>query len=998
MSIFLERCYCMRSFAKSAFSTLLSLMLVISCCPSLIYAQPSQEENNNSSSSQVDETDGNKELDSDKAEENNAAVAPLGENNSANNTDKLLENQEENTQESDIATNAESDPAKENSWRYSNGEVITSDEGASTDITSLEYAIAPFAMVTNPSGYKVFNWFDQFSEGYYTGTDAYNGIDVSEHNGTIDWAKVKDSGVDFAILRCGYGMDDPGQDDDQWLNNVKGCIANDIPFGVYLYSYATNTTRASKEADHVLALLDEAGLDSNSLSYPVYFDMEDASTIGTDHASIATTFCNKIEAAGYEVGIYANRSWFNDRLTAPCFDNWTKWVAEWNASSGLTYGGLSNFTSGNGMWQFSDYGSVPGVSGECDFNYTFMDPINTPTVEDKYIDPSKPYEAPIPDGNYLINTLLSTNKVIDIKNASNNDGANAQLYKSNSTDAQTFTLKSDPDTGFYSIVCVGTNKALGLKRYRSGEYSTNVAQYTRDSSDNSQKWILSKNDNGTLTVASAINPDYVLDVASASTVNGANVQIYQENGSNAQQWYMLPVKPNIVSEKTVEDGLYWICASGDASKVLDIASGSTKDKANVQLYSNNNTAAQKFLIQQGADGFYIIKNLNSGKLLDVASAGLLLKTNVQQYEPNDTDAQKWAIQDNEDGTYTFVSKANGQVLDLNAGSTNEKTNVQTYISNGSSTQKFNLNSAKSEQVVEDGTYVVNSALKNNLVLDVAAASKSNSANVQIYACNGTTAQKFAFSYDLTTGFYTITNSNSGKVLDIAAASYKNKTNVAQYKANDTLAQRWIISENNDGTVTIASAANPNFVLDVASGSPKSGANVQIYESNGSAAQCWNIKDEDYNPPLLEPVIPEGVYYLRSALKNDKVIDIKAASMDDSANAQLYTRNDTKAQQFVISFDPETEQYTIKNVNSGKVLDVAAGNAANKTNVAQYTSNNTDAQKWYIEKNEDGSFTIKSALSGNYVLDVNAGSAKNGANIQIYTSNNSLAQKWYFDAC
>ena len=164
-----------------------------------------------------------------------------------------------------------SDPQKENSYRFENGERITSEDGAATDTESI---LSTFSAVVNPEGYTVFNWFDKFSKGYYTGTNAYKGIDVSEHNGTINWKTVKASGVDYAIIRCGYGQNSKSQDDDQWINNVRGCINNGIPFGVYIYSYATNTTRAASEADHVLRCLKDAGLNPSKVGYPIYFDME----------------------------------------------------------------------------------------------------------------------------------------------------------------------------------------------------------------------------------------------------------------------------------------------------------------------------------------------------------------------------------------------------------------------------------------------------------------------------------------------------------------------------------------------------------------------------------------------------------------------------------------------------------------------------------------------------------------------------------------------------
>lgn len=270
-------------------------------------------------------------------------------------------------------------------------------------------------------------------------------------------------------------MDERGQDDKQWFKNVEGCLNNDIPFGVYLYSYATDTGRASNEADHALRLLDEAGLDPPSVAYPIYFDMEDVSTLNSDHAAIATTFCNKIEAAGYEAGIYSSTSWFNNRLADPCFNNWTKWVAQWNASMGLTCSGLLDFSSGNGMWQFSDYGSVPGINGASELNYTYMDPRNVVVIDNVYQESEKPYEAPLPDGKYIINTVLSVNSVVDIVGASCNDGAVAQIYTSNNNKVQEFVIESDKSTGFYKIKNVRSENNLGLHQYASGCFGAAVA-------------------------------------------------------------------------------------------------------------------------------------------------------------------------------------------------------------------------------------------------------------------------------------------------------------------------------------------------------------------------------------------------------------------------------------------------------------------------------------------------------------------------------------------
>ena len=117
---------------------------------------------------------------------------------------------------------------KENSWRYEDG-VLNVKESASSSKRMMRSANQNAAIA--------------------------RGIDVSEHNGKIDWEKVKSSGIDFAIIRCGYGMDLPKQDDKYWQYNVTECERLGIPYGVYIYSYADSTDRAASEADHVLRLL-----------------------------------------------------------------------------------------------------------------------------------------------------------------------------------------------------------------------------------------------------------------------------------------------------------------------------------------------------------------------------------------------------------------------------------------------------------------------------------------------------------------------------------------------------------------------------------------------------------------------------------------------------------------------------------------------------------------------------------------------------------------------
>lgn len=225
-----------------------------------------------------------------------------------------------------------------------------------------------------------------YSNGVYTATDGTRvtgakgfGIDVSSWQGSIDWNAVKNSGlVDYVIIRCGWGSDYASQDDSRFLQYVRGCQEAGIPFGIYLYSYAFNTQMAQSEAQHVLRLLKSANLDPSQIAYPIYLDLENEAGTGRPCgqdggqkvyisnemlAQIASTFCNAISQAGYRPGVYANLKWWNSYLTSPVFEQWSKWVAQYNTS--CSYQGAYD------MWQCMSDGRIPGISGNVDINFDF---------------------------------------------------------------------------------------------------------------------------------------------------------------------------------------------------------------------------------------------------------------------------------------------------------------------------------------------------------------------------------------------------------------------------------------------------------------------------------------------------------------------------------------------------------------------------------------------------------------------------------------------------
>lgn len=183
------------------------------------------------------------------------------------------------------------------------------------------------------------------------------GIDVSSYQNDIDWRAVANDGIEFAFIRAGslrYGVDKKLRD------NAYGCRRNAIPFGLYVYSYATTKEQAEAEAKFLIAYARIYGA-----QYPLVIDMESEAQkalSSKELQSIAFTFSREIKKAGYTPMVYSSKSWFAGKIDAL---SGSKWVAQYNTS--CTYNSTFEF------WQYSSKGSVAGISGRVDMNLQFTD-------------------------------------------------------------------------------------------------------------------------------------------------------------------------------------------------------------------------------------------------------------------------------------------------------------------------------------------------------------------------------------------------------------------------------------------------------------------------------------------------------------------------------------------------------------------------------------------------------------------------------------------------
>lgn len=192
------------------------------------------------------------------------------------------------------------------------------------------------------------------------------GIDVSKWNGNINWQAVKNSGVSFVIIRCGYRGSSTGAlvEDPKFKTNIKGATDAGLKVGVYFFSQAISDVEAVEEASMTIDLIKKY-----KISYPVFLDVEDSNGRGdkidsNTRTAVISAFCQTMKNSGYTAGVYANKSWLTGKMNAGALGNYKIWLAQYNTE--ITYTGKVD------MWQYSSKGSVSGISGNTDMNLSYL--------------------------------------------------------------------------------------------------------------------------------------------------------------------------------------------------------------------------------------------------------------------------------------------------------------------------------------------------------------------------------------------------------------------------------------------------------------------------------------------------------------------------------------------------------------------------------------------------------------------------------------------------
>lgn len=194
------------------------------------------------------------------------------------------------------------------------------------------------------------------------------GIDVSKWNKEIDWKKVKEAGVEFAIIRCGYRGSSTGAlvEDPYFKKNIEGAVKEGIKVGVYFFTQAVNTVEAVEEASMVLTLCK-----GYELAFPIFIDTEGAGGKGRAdeldreiRTQVCKAFCETIENSGFNAGVYASKSWFGSNVDASVLESHYIWMAQYRKTP--------TYDRSYDMWQYTSSGSVDGIDGRVDLNISYV--------------------------------------------------------------------------------------------------------------------------------------------------------------------------------------------------------------------------------------------------------------------------------------------------------------------------------------------------------------------------------------------------------------------------------------------------------------------------------------------------------------------------------------------------------------------------------------------------------------------------------------------------
>lgn len=462
----------------------------------------------------------------------------------------------------------------------------------------------------------------------------------------------------------------------------------------------------------------------------------------------------------------------------------------------------------------------------------------------------------------------------------------------------------------------------------------------------------------------------------------------------------------IGEKSSVEPGEYFIKSALADHLVLDVPGASRDDGANVQLWDANRSDAQKWRVSYDSQGLATITNVASGKVLDAQWGSSRPGTNVDQWSSNGTRAQKWRITSGDQGRVKIVSALDPAiVLDVAAANASAGANVGLWNANGSDAQAFSFIpthpkvSSAGQADITPGFYELASVVDPTKAIDLKDFAMNNGARLQLWGSSKTDNQIWKISRE-SDGFYRLVNTWSNKSLDSTDGTPIPGTELQLWDTDMSNAnQKWAIFSVTGGAYMLRNVGT-GLVVNLRWGQARNGMAIDGYLANGTTSQQWRLNPVQGPQEILDQwakenrnLVPDGEYQIRPVVAPNNRVEVQWASRDAGARVWSYQSNGSAAQKWRISHD-DKGYVTLTNIASGKVLDVFAAWKNWPARVNQQPSNSSAAQKWVIQE-RGGHKVLVSALSPMLVLDLEGGRSQNETTVHLYQDNGSSAQRFDF---
>ena len=555
---------------------------------------------------------------------------------------------------------------------------------------------------------------------------------------------------------------------------------------------------------------------------------------------------------------------------------------------------------------------------------------------------------------------------------------NVIIYNASTKPAQLWEFVKQSD-GSYMIVNQKTGKVLSVANASSSNGANVLTETSNDGAG--QRWFIYFY-NGSYVFRPACAGARVMDIKDGGTAAESNVQLYTFNGTGAQKYNITKTEfLDSVGHEDIGDDFYAkIAVFSNASLNLSLSG------TDVVLQANNTNAEQLWKFERQDDGSYKIINQKDGKsVLDVNGARVSAGAKIQVYADNNSAAQRWFVYMKEGAYVLHPASSPKMVIDVKGGALKDGTPLQTYKLNGSAAQSFNIvktskpeeNSFSDMTAQNIGTNFIGKINwpTGGFSLDVSGN------NVQTAISSKASSQFWRFIRN-DNGTYKIVNQMSGKVLEVADSSNVSNANIQVAASNGAAGQQWYVYKV-DGKLVLRPASSTELAMDVRGGSKVAGANIQQYAYNGTASQMFEVTQvSNYFSEVAREDL--GNFFANIATNSGLYLGVS----DDAVKQQ--TANKSTSGQLWRFTKQSDGVYIITNMSNSKALDIVNGTMANNSQIQVYESNGTTAQKWLLYR-VDGKLVFVSAKNNQYVLDIPSDSKEVGKRIQIYTYNDSAAQ-------